>query len=66
VKGNQNLSAAEVECAVCRKESLLNMQQISLNEDQREQFGALQAQFQGHRKQLTSVAAQVPRLFVRK
>mmetsp|Transcript_44759 Transcript_44759/g.37656 ORF Transcript_44759/g.37656 Transcript_44759/m.37656 type:complete len:142 (-) Transcript_44759:188-613(-) len=35
------------------------MQQISLNEDQREQFGALQAQFQGHRKQLTSVAAQM-------
>jgi len=42
------------------------MPQISLNEDQREHFGALQAQFQGHRKQLTSVAAQVPRLFVKK
>jgi len=32
---------------------------ITLNEEQREQFGALQAQYQGLRKQLTSVAAQV-------
>ena len=32
---------------------------ITLNEEQREQFGGMQAQYQGLRKQLTSVAAQV-------
>ena len=35
------------------------MKQIQLNEEQREQFGNMQAQFQGLRKQLTSVVAQV-------
>ena len=32
---------------------------ITLNEEQREQFGAMQVQYQGLRKPLTSVAAQV-------
>ena len=37
------------------------MQTINLNEDQREKFGEMQVQFQGLRKQLSSVVAQVIR-----